>query len=231
LQVILQDDLSTAEEERTGAGQIDKGRIVKRYDQYCPIACSLGLVGERWTLLVVRELMEGPKRYTDLVDGLHGIGTNILAARLKELEAAGLVEKHKLPPPAASTVYELTPAGRQLRPVLHELARFGARYMGPPPEDALEEGWLVGALDIAVSPLAGDATIAFRIGDEEASIVDGRAVPGLVGVVDAVVEGDPVGFYHLFADGRLDGVRIDGDFRVVEQLVAAFVARPEALPA
>ena len=56
---------------------------MKRYDQYCPIACSLGLVGERWTLLVVRELMHGPKRYTDLVDGLPGIGTNILAARLK----------------------------------------------------------------------------------------------------------------------------------------------------
>ena len=65
---------------------------MKRYDQYCPIACSLGLIGERWTLLVVRELMHGPKRYTDLVDGLNGIGTNILAARLKALEGAGLVE-------------------------------------------------------------------------------------------------------------------------------------------
>ena len=85
---------------------------MKRYDQYCPIAHSLGLVGERWTLLVVRELLHGPKRYTDLVDHLPGIGTNILAARLKELEAGGLVEKRKLPPPWASTVYELTPAGQ-----------------------------------------------------------------------------------------------------------------------
>ena len=204
---------------------------MKRYDQYCPIACSLGLVGERWTLLVVRELMEGPKRYTDLVDGLHGIGTNILAARLKELEAAGLVEKHRLPPPAASTVYELTDAGRRLRPVLHELARFGARYMGPPPADALEEGWLVGALDIAVAPIAGDVSIAFRIGGEEASIVDGRAVPGLVAVADAVVEGDAVGFYHLFVDGELDGVRVEGDFRIVEQLVAAFSPTAAPLPA
>ena len=205
---------------------------MKAYDQYCPIACSLGLVGERWTLLVVRELMEGPKRYTDLVAGLHGIGTNILADRLKELEAAGLVEKRKLPPPAASSVYELTPAGRQLRPVLHELARFGARYLGPPPADALEEGWLVGALDLAVAPMAGDVTIAFRIGDEEASIVDGRAVPGLVTVADAVVTGDALGFYHLFVNGELDGVRIEGDFRLVEQLVAAFSPTPsEPLPA
>lgn len=204
---------------------------MKRYDQYCPVACSLGLVGERWTLLVVRELMEGPKRYTDLVEGLPGIGTNILAARLKDLEAAGLVERTKLPPPAASAVYELTPAGRSLRPVLHELARFGARYMGPPPIDALEAGWLLGALDLAVSPLAGDVAIAFRIGDEEASLVDGHAVPGLAPVVDAVVEGDAVGFYHLLVDGALDGVRIDGDFRLVEQLVAAFSPTREPLPA
>ena len=84
---------------------------MKRYGQYCPIAHSLGLVGERWTLLVVRELLRGPKRYTDLADHLPGIGTNILAARLKELEAAGIVEKRKLPPPFASTVYELTPRG------------------------------------------------------------------------------------------------------------------------
>jgi DNA-binding HxlR family transcriptional regulator len=91
MQVILEDDFH-----------------VKRYDQYCPIACALGLVGERWTLLVVRELMHGPKRYTDLAAELPGIGTNILAARLKELEAAGLVEKHRLPstsshPPDASS--------------------------------------------------------------------------------------------------------------------------------
>ena len=202
---------------------------MKRYDQYCPIACSLGLVGERWTLLVVRELMEGPKRYTDLVDGLPGIGTNILAARLKDLEGAGLVARHKLPPPAASTVYELTEAGHRLRPVLHELARFGARYMGPPPADALEPGWLLGALDLALSPVAREGAIAFRIGGEEASLVDGKAVPGLVSVVDAVVEGDATGFYHLFVDGALDGVRIDGDRAAVERLVSAFSPRPEPL--
>lgn len=204
---------------------------MKRYDQYCPIACSLGLVGERWTLLVVRELFSGPKRYTDLAEHLPGIGTNILADRLKELEAAGLVEKRKLPPPAASSVYELTEAGQALRPVLHELARFGAKYMGPPPPDALEQGWLIGALDLAVSPLAGGMTVAFKIGGEEASLVDGRAVPGLAAVADAVVEGDAAGFYHLFVDGALDAVRIEGDFRAVEHLVAAFRPSAEALPA
>ena len=199
---------------------------MKRYDQYCPIACSLGLVGERWTLLVVRELLHGPKRYTDLVDHLPGIGTNILAARLKELEAAGLVEKRKLPPPAASTVYELTATGRELRPVLHELARFGARLMGPPPADALEEGWLFDALDLALSPLCRGSRIAFRIGDEEASLVDCAATPGIAEDYDVLVETDATGFYHLFVDRRLEGVRVDGDVAALEQLLDGFAPSP-----
>ena len=199
---------------------------MKRYDQYCPIACSLGLVGERWTLLVVRELMHGPKRYTDLVDGLNGIGTNILAARLKELEAAGLVERRKLPPPAASTVYELTPTGRELRPVLHELARFGARLMGPPPLDALDPGWLVDALDLALSPISPAGRLAFRIGDEEASLVDGVVRPGLVADPDVFVESDAIGFYHLVVNRQTDGVRIEGDFAVLERLIDAFGPKP-----
>jgi DNA-binding HxlR family transcriptional regulator len=204
---------------------------LKRYDQYCPIACSLELVGERWTLLVVRELMRGPKRYTDLAEGLHGIGTNVLASRLKELEAGGIVAKRRLPPPAASTVYELTPAGRQLRPVLHELARFGARLMGPPPPGTLEEGWLPEALDLALSPVSPAGSIAFRIGSEEASLVDGEVVPGLVDDPEVLVEGDAVGFYHLVVDRQPDGVRIEGDRDVLERLLDGFAPRPEPLPA
>jgi DNA-binding HxlR family transcriptional regulator len=199
---------------------------MKRYDQYCPIACALSLVGERWTLLVVRELMHGPKRYTDLVDGLHGIGTNILAARLKELEAAGLVERRKLPPPAASTVYELTPTGRELRPVLHELARFGARLMGPPPLDALNPGWLVDALDLSLSPISPTGRLAFRIGEEEASLVDGVVRPGLVEDPDVFVESDAIGFYHLVVNRETEGVRIEGDFEVLERLIDAFGPKP-----
>src|SRR5438445_7563604 len=83
-------------------------RMAKHYDQYCPVAHALDVVGDRWALLVVRELMQGPKRYTDLSEGLPGIGTNILAARLRHLEAAGVVTKRTLPPPAASRVHALT---------------------------------------------------------------------------------------------------------------------------
>lgn len=205
---------------------------MKRYDQYCPVACSLSLVGERWTLLVVRELLHGPKRYTDLVDRLPGIGTNILAARLKELEAAGLVEKRRLPPPAASTVYELTASGRELRPVLYELARFGARLMGPPPLDALEEGWLVDALDLVLAPISPSGTIAFRVGAEEASLVNGVATPGVAEDADVLVETDAIGFYHLVVNRQADGVRIEGDHTALERLLDAFApASVEPLPA
>lgn len=205
---------------------------MKRYDQYCPIACSLSLVGERWTLLVVRELFYGPKRYTDLAAHLPGIGTNILADRLKDLESAGLVERRKLPPPAASTVYELTPAGRELRPVLHELARFGARLMGPPPLDALEPGWLMQALDLSLSPVSPSGTLAFRIGAEEASLVDGMAVEGIVEDADVLIESDAIGFYHLVVNRQTEGVRIEGNATVLDRLIDAFAPSPrEPLPA
>jgi len=202
----------------------------KRYDQYCPIAHALGVVGERWTLLVVRDLISGPKRYTDLTESLPGIGTNILAARLKELEANGLVEKRKLPPPAASTVYELTAYGQGLRPVLHELTRWGARTLGPPPLDSLEEGWLVGALDIALSPLAVPGTIGFRIGAEEASLVDGEPIRGIAEEPDVLVESDAIGFYHLVVNRQLDGVRIEGDGSLLLKLLDAFAPTPAPLP-
>ena len=204
---------------------------MRRYDQYCPIAHALGLVGERWSLLVVRELLDGPKRYTDLVAGLPKIGTNILAARLRDLEAGGVVEKRRLPPPAASTVYELTRYGEELRPVIHELARWGIRSLGPPPADALEPGWLVHALDVGISPLVERGTIAFRIGEEEVSIVDGAVVTGLAEDPDVLVETDATGFYHLFVNRELEGVRIDGDAELLEPLLAAFGPTPEPLPA
>src|SRR6185503_5582754 len=121
-------------------------RMAKHYDQYCPVAHSLDVVGDRWALLVVRELMQGPKRYTDLAQGLPGIGTNILAARLRDLEASGIVEKRKLPPPWASTVYELTEYGMELKEALYSLARWGARTLGPPqPGEELYPEWGVSA--------------------------------------------------------------------------------------
>ncbi len=204
---------------------------MKSYNQYCPIAHALDVVGERWALLIVRDLLCGPRRYTDLLDGLPGISTNILASRLRELEAGGVVRKTKLPPPAASTVYELTPHGQGLRPVLHELARWGARSLGPPPPDALEPGWLVHAIDLALSPLCRGNTIAFRVGEEEASLVDCRAVEGIAAGYETLVETDPTGLYELVVNHRLDHVRIEGNPIPLERLVENFSPTPAPLPA
>jgi DNA-binding HxlR family transcriptional regulator len=194
--------------------------VSKHYDQYCPVAHALDLVGERWALLVVRELMPGPKRYTDLAEHLPGIGTNILASRLRDLEAAGVVEKRTLPPPAASRVYQLTDYGHALRPVLRELALWGARSLGPPTaDDVLYPGWLENALGTVLAPFAPPGRFEFRIGAEVASIVDGEARSGPVEEPDVVVEGDPVGVYHMFVDRRLDLVSVEGDRALLEQLI------------
>jgi DNA-binding HxlR family transcriptional regulator len=194
----------------------------KRYDQYCPIAHALDLVGDRWALLVVRELLEGPKRYTDLVESLPGIGTNILAARLRDLEAGGVIAKRKLPPPAASRVYELTEYGQCLKPALRELALWGAQSLGPPTErDELVAGWLKNALDIVAGPIAPPGRFEFRVGDEIAALVDGVAQGGPIDDPDVVVEGDPPGMFHFLTEGRADSVSIDGDRRLVDELLQA----------
>ena len=194
----------------------------KPYDQYCPIAHALGLVGERWSLLIVRELLQGPKRYTDLAGSLPGIGTNILAARLKELESCGLVTKHRLDPPAASQVYELTPHGQGLKPVMRELALWGLRSIdAPTDEDDLAPGWLYGAIDTVFAPFAPSGSFEFRIGREVAGLVDGEAKRGSVESPDVVVEGAVDSFYWLFVERRWDAVTVDGDRELLERLLDA----------
>lgn len=207
--------------------------MAKSYDQYCPIAHALDLVGERWSLLVVRELLEeGPLRYSDLHARLEGCGTNILAARLKTLEAGGVVRRRRLDPPAASWVYELTEYGSELRDVLHVLAHWGARSLGPPAfQGDLEPGWLHGALQIAVPPRCSGARIEFRIGDEVASLDGAAVVDGPLDGPDAVVAGDGPGFYRLFVERDLEAVAIEGDVGAVRSLLAALPVMPSATAA
>lgn len=107
----------------------------KSYHQLCGLAYALDMVGERWTLLIIRELMPGPRRFTDLMDGLPGVSTNLLSGRLKSLEARGLVRQRVLPPPAGSTVYELTALGKALEPSLLELGRWGSQFVPQAAED------------------------------------------------------------------------------------------------
>jgi DNA-binding HxlR family transcriptional regulator len=205
---------------------------MKRYDQYCPIAHALDLVGERWSLLIVRELIHGPKRYTDLAASLPGIGTNILAARLKVLEGCGIVAKRRLPPPAASQVYELTPYGAGLKPIMRELALWGLVSLGPPnDDDELYPGWLANALDVVFAPVAPAGSFEFRIAGEVASVVDGQARPGPVDEPDVVVEGKAGGLYGLFVERRWDGVTVEGDRGLLERLLEAASTASGGTPA
>ena len=116
----------------------------RSYRQHCGAAVALDVIGERWSLLLVRELLDGPKRYSDLLAGLPGVATDVLAGRLRHLEAEGIVVRRSLPAPAASRVYELTPEGRGLEPLLVELTRWGlARLESRPAEGvAFRSHWL-----------------------------------------------------------------------------------------
>ena len=153
----------------------------RTYDQFCGVAHALDLVGERWALLVVRDLLLGPKRFTDLRRGLPRIGTNVLAARLQELERNGVVARRTLPPPAASTIYELTEYGRQLEGPLLALGRWGALSMGTRDGQELRSEWLAVALKAffrpeAASDLRADIELRFEDGTFLARVDHGSLV-------------------------------------------------------
>ena len=153
----------------------------RTYDQFCGVARALDLVGERWALLLVRDLLLGPKRFTDLRRGLPRIGTNVLAARLQELERNGVVTRRTLPPPAASTIYELTDYGRELEGPLLALGRWGALSMGTRDGQALRSEWLAVALKAffrpeAASDLRADIELRFEDGTFLARVDHGSLV-------------------------------------------------------
>ncbi len=182
----------------------------RSYDQYCTVARALDLVGERWTLLLVRELLTGPKRFKDLLGGLPGIGTNLLTARLKGLEEEGILCRATLPPPAGSKVYELTELGRALEPVVVELSRWGSRLLGTPRgEDDLRPAWAAVALRSVFDAEAvrgSKETYEFRIDGEvfHVRIVEGgvEARQGPAAEPDLVVAGATEAFIAVAA-GRM----------------------------
>ncbi len=202
--------------------------MARSYEQYCPMAHALDLVGERWSLLIVRELLEDDQlRYSDLHARLDGCGTNILAARLKTLEQGGVVRRRQLDPPAASWVYELTEYGRGLREVLHVLAHWGAQSLRPPSAtDDLKSGWLPGALRIALPAVCTSERIEFRIGDEIASADGRKVVAGPIDDPDATIIADSLGFYRLMVERDLDAVLVEGSADAVRSMLAALPPVP-----
>jgi DNA-binding HxlR family transcriptional regulator len=202
----------------------------RQYRQHCAIAKSLDLLGDRWTLLVVRDLLDGPKRYVDLLDGLVSIPTDTLAARLKELERHDLVERFRLDPPAAQVVYRLTERGREIEPIVDAYARWGRPLIeARDPDDAVRPEWLARALralvrpdrngvDLVVAMRTPDGDCTVRITDDRVERVasDTAAHVTLTGAVDALASAlDPTQVTGLLADGRL---AIEGARSRVRQL-------------
>lgn len=208
----------------------------RSYDEGCAAAHALDLVGERWALLVVRELLVGPKRFTDLKAGLPGVSPNVLSQRLRDLEAIGAVMRTKLPPPAASRVYDLTPWGRELEPVLMALGRWGVRSPAMPFTAPTSVAALVVALRTMFDPAQAegfDGTVALRVGEEplRARVVQGRLelVHGSVERPDVVVESDPetlkglaFGGMPLSAALETGVLTLTGDIRQAERFFELF---------
>jgi DNA-binding HxlR family transcriptional regulator len=218
---------------------------MKSYGQWCSLATALDVVGERWSLLVVRELFDGPKRYTDLRDGIPGIATDVLASRLRDLEDHGIVAKRELPPPAASKVYELTPLGLGLGPTMTELMKWGSQLLGPKtPDLEFRPHWLVLGLKGMLRPnRAADVRldVDFDIGSGEVirvHVEDGRLshVAAPETAADVVVHGDltvltaiadgTVRIPEAMADGRF---AMDGDADAVASFQRLF-PQPRAVP-
>ena len=204
----------------------------RTYGDGCAIAHGLDLVGERWSLLVVRELLLGPKRFTDLRRGLPNASPNVISGRLRELEAAGVVTREKLPPPAGSRVYALTEWGRELEAVVIALGRWGARSPAPPSGAPIGADSLALALRDRLTPGRRRAEYELRLGDDRYRL---RLAGGTVELErgsaerpDATISADPTALAAVLwgdrslADAERAGdVTVTGDRGAVEALVRA----------
>ncbi|MFL6090005.1 MAG: winged helix-turn-helix transcriptional regulator [Aeromicrobium sp.] len=215
---------------------------MRSYDQYCGLAGALDLIGERWTLLVIRELATGPKRYTDLAENLPGIGTSLLAQRLKALEDHDVIGRRTLPPPAGSTVYELSSIGLELSDALVPLIRWGLTHALPPQPRAshhIRAEWsLLAFAQLPEAALAGiDASYRVEVSGKPAilRIHGSRAeiLPeGAIESPDAVLRFDAdvvsaIGSGRLTAGAALASGRIttEGDALAAGALITAIDAR------
>jgi DNA-binding HxlR family transcriptional regulator len=216
---------------------------MRTYDDACAAAHALDLIGERWALLVVRELLLGPKRFTDLRAGLPGASPNVLAQRLRELERAGVVQRRKLPPPAASRVYELTDWGEELEPVITQLGRWGARSPFRPHDAGLSVDSLILSFRTMFDPRAVDglrASYELRLGEDRFCVVvdDGRfeVVRGAADRPEAVIETSSATLAALVYEDRdlaealhSGDVKIEGDESAVESFLGLFPPPEPAL--
>jgi DNA-binding HxlR family transcriptional regulator len=217
---------------------------VKGYRQFCAVARALDVLGDRWALLVVRELLLGPRRYTDLLTGLPGVPSSVLTARLRALEHANVVRRTELPPPAAATVYEVTGDGAALGPILDDLARWGARLMDrPEPGDAIRACWLTYSLAVSVPArfLPANAALELRL-DHDVNTLrrSGDRLEARRGAAEnpLAVVASSIRAMRLIAAGESDRAQLQtqgkltiwGDTRIAESFLDAAHAVWRSLP-
>lgn len=207
------------------------------YGQFCALARALDHIGRRWALLIVRELLIEPKRFTDLRAGLPGVPPNLLSTRLRELQESGLVAKRDLAPPIDATVYELTPRGRELRPTIRELVRWGGPWMADGMrDDVFLAEWLVVALDAlgCGQKLRTPVVIAVGLKENEVTLsvgVSGVSLAPLGALPNVTVRGDPrlilgIATGQLRVNEAMAQLRVTpGDRKSVEVLERALCAR------
>jgi DNA-binding HxlR family transcriptional regulator len=207
----------------------------RSYNQYCGLAYALDIVGERWTILIIRELIAGPRRFKDLIDGLPGVSTNLLAERLKHLEQQGVIRRRTLPPPAGSTVYELTPVGQALEQTLLELGRWGSQFVPPSADGAalLQVGSYALTLKTFFRPERArgiDETYTLRVDNEvlQVRIADGaiQVQQGETHPANAIFSTDIESYLALLAgalqpeDALAEGrIRISGDHAALRRFL------------
>jgi DNA-binding HxlR family transcriptional regulator len=210
------------------------------YGQYCGLAKALDVIGDRWTLLIVRELLiRGSCRYTDLRNGLPGVATNLLVARLRELEQGGIIRREAAPPPIATTLFQLTPRGAELREVVHAIGRWGGPLVRErAPDDAFCSHWIAMPLELHLkdrTPGRPPVAIAVHTGNEPMVVetADGavRVRPGRLEQPDGVLIGPPdliVGVLTgkvSLREARRRGLGYDGDPAALRRIQP--VDRPE----
>ncbi|MFD3820922.1 winged helix-turn-helix transcriptional regulator [Streptomyces sp. NPDC058625] len=175
----------------------------RSYDQYCSAARALDAVGDRWTLLIVRELLAGPRRYTDLHADLPGVSTDVLASRLKDMERDGLTTRRRLPPPGAAYVYELTSRGSELLPVLQALGAWGQAALGERrPTDAVRAHWFALPLLRALEGVGAGG----GAGVGEGGLVEVRLEEGLFHLYVGAGDGSVPGNGSVYGDGPAPGL-------------------------
>jgi len=213
----------------------------KRFEDACGLAHAMDLIGERWAMLVLRELAYGPRRFSGLKRDLTGISANVLTQRLTELEARGLVRKSKLPPPASVQVYEATEWGLEAIPVIANLGRWAARSPLHDPTLPMSHVSIVMSLQTLISPerAAGvDMRVGFRLGDADyvTTVREGRLDVERTEPVDCAVTfiGPPTAVAGVIHGGApFDTIRIQGDLDLARRFIGLFVlpAKVEAAPA